>query len=378
MNKRFKGEQQYNRFMGREKLLIGIFLSFIFVALTLFSLVSAQQIQQEDSDADGIVDGIDVCPATNSEEGLPINVRDKDYLGCACSQIYEKTGENYCLDVFCSSARPLLIKERTYSSRETNCPSDYCVGLTLYDYPANIQVPCIDGEEEIFECKVRVFENITACINGSVSQYEQKVDSDNENIAQDLPSILLDDYEKLQLRAYGISQDIVIRTNLGISGEELFLKQSEKTMNSVIIEKYLTSETKILISTEKTISTKKIVITPNKHITLKEVYVFEELPRESEVELKEIIPGTEVVFQEGEPAILVWKVDKISGPSEITYQVVKPLKGESNTLIVAKEIKNNTWTLGFIPLAVILIFIGIFIYVSKKSVPRRTRIFKEK
>jgi hypothetical protein len=365
--------------MVGKKLRTYFFAGFIIVILTLvLTIHSFVLAQEDDGDADGIIDSIDACPLTNALEGLPINVRDREYLGCSCSQIYEKTGTNYCLDVFCSTDRPLLINERAYSSRVTNCSSDYCVRSTLYDYPENTQTACIDGKEKSFDCTPKIVENASVCINGTILQYELKNSAGiNNGFTPDTNTVLLDDYEKLQLRAYSISQDITIRTTLGISGEELFLKESKKTMDLIKIDKSMTTETKTLINTEKTITTKTITITPNKHITLKKIYVFEELPREAKVELKDIIPGAGVVYRADGPVILVFEIDKISKPTEITYQVVKPLQGESNTLVIAKEIKNNTWMLGFIPLGIIIIFICIFIYVSKKSVPRRTRIFKE-
>lgn len=359
--------------MENEKGLLLCLMIFIAVALSSVYFVSAQS---EDSDADGIVDGMDACPATNPEEGIPISVRDRDYLGCACSQIYEMTGDNYCLDVFCSSSRPLLIQERTYSSRETSCQSDFCVKSTLYDYPDNIQVPCVNGKEALFKCDPKIIQNASECINGSVNQYEpEEVPLSEEK--EEIFSIHLNDYEKLQIRAYGISQDNAVKTVLGISGEDLFFRQTKKTMDSLIIEKTLTTETKNLLDTEKTVSTQKIKIIPDKRAVLEDVYLFEELPRGSNIQLKEIIPGEGVVYQEGNPPVIVWKIDRVSESVELSYQVIRHLDGESNTLVIAKEVKDNTWILGFIPLGLIFIFVYVFIYVSKKSVPRRKRIFKE-
>lgn len=343
-------------------------------ALSLFASAQEEVMMEDDNDGDGVVNGMDMCPGTNPEEGLPIMIKDKTYLGCACSQIYEETGDNYCFDIFCSSNRPLLIEERMYSSRETNCSNDYCLNSTLYDFPANTQVLCVGGKERQFDCTPKVIEGSEECVNGTIRQYEWG--SKKEDKGDVLP-VLLDDYEKLRLRAYGISQDVTIRTSLGISGEEVFARQEEKTMNSLKIDKHLATEKKELAAKEMTISFKKITITPNKYITLKDVYVFEELPRESEVKLKDIISESEIIFQEESPALIVWKLDKISGPVEISYQVNKPLQGESNTLIIAKEVINRKWMLGLIPLAMIIVFIIIFMHVSAKSVPRRKKIFKD-
>jgi hypothetical protein len=354
------GEKSSIRFAG---------LFFFFVLISCFSTLA----QIEDSDADGIVDGIDACSKTNTEEGLPIQVRYKEYLGCACSQIYEMTGDNYCLDVFCSSQRPLLIDSRSYSSRETSCSEDYCVNSTLFDYPVNIQVACFDGKEQTYDCTPKIVENSQECINGTIRQYEPE----NENNYAESFGVLLDDYEKMQLRVFRVSSENEIRTVLGISGEELLRERMKLTMNSLRIDKHVKNEKRVIVNSEKIVAIKKITIYPDRFITMYDVFVFEELPRGSEIELKEVIPGMEVVYQDEGPVLLVWKIDKISDKYEITYQVNRPFEGESNTIVIAKEIKNSSWMLALIPLALILIFIGIFMYVSAKSVPRRKRIFKE-
>jgi hypothetical protein len=295
--------------MGQEKSvtklrLFGLFgLFFILVLISSFSALG----QIEDSDADGIVDGVDACSKTNSQEGLPIQVRDKEYLGCACSQIYEITGDNYCLDVFCSSQRPLLIESRSYSSRETSCSADYCVRNTLYDYPKNIQVPCFNGKEEPYDCTPKIIENSEECINGTIGQYVPQV---NKNTYDESFGILLDDYEKMQLRVYGVSQENEIRTVLGISGEALLREREEFTMNSLKIDKQTTNEKRIILNSEKIVAIKKITIIPNRYITMYDVFVFEELPRGTEIFLKDVIPGMEVVYQDEGPFFLSGRLIK--------------------------------------------------------------------
>jgi hypothetical protein len=355
--------------------LIVVFALFFTVIYSSQAYAQIQQDSQKDTDADGVLDNADVCPSTNLEEGLPIVIRDKEYLGCSCSQIYEKLGDIYCYDIMCATGRPLSLNPRADSSRETDCSSDYCINYTLYDYPEKKQVLCVDGKELNYSCDPAIIENSALCMNGSVKQYEEQtgekpvLDTDNK--------ILLDDYEKLQKRAYAISQDVTIRTGLGISGETIFLARSQRTMDAIKIEKHLTTESKVFGNTEKTISTKNITIIPNRHRVLKKVYVFEELPRGAKVNLVDVIPKSETIYKENGPVILVWEIEKVSKPTVITYQINAPLQGDSNTLVVAKEIKNTLWKFMIVPFIVIVGIVIFFIRASQKSVPRSKKIFKE-
>lgn len=349
----------------------GIYFFAIFLlAFSILPFVSAQA--EEDSDGDGVFDQSDACSQTNYEEGLPIIVQHREFLGCSCSQIYEKLGE-YCYDVFCSTGRPFSMKARTYSSRFTSCEEDYCREETLYDFPSNTRVECVDGKEKSFSCDPIIIKNSELCINSSVPQYNAK--EEKEEVLSDV--VLLDNYEKLQKRAYALSQNTEIKIGLGISGEELFLQESEETMDSVIIEKTIKTESRTIADEEKIISIKTIKITPNKHKTLNEVYIFEELPRGAKIELREVIPGTEVVMQEEGPVILVWNIEKISEPVELTYQINKRFEGESNTLLVAKEIRSGFWKMMILPIIVIGIAVYFFIRTSEKSIPKRKKIFKD-
>lgn len=345
------------------KIFAGIILSVL-----LLPLVFAQY---DDSDGDGVVNPYDACPATNNQEGLPIITQNKEYLGCSCSQILEKTGE-YCYDVFCATGRPFMIRTRETSSRQMDCGADYCINNTLYDFPDNKVLACADGIEEKYSCNATLTENAQLCINGSVPQFIVEKQNSTEQI------LILDDYEKLQNRAYLASQNNEIKTGLGISAKESFILQSKQTMENIDITKNLAAESKVIYGTEKTISIEKLTISPKKHRTLTEVYVFEELPRSANVHSDEVITENEVAYEDNEtPVLLVWKIDKVSKPVELTYQINRQLSGESTTLVVAREIKTDFWKMMILPVLLIIAAVFVFVKTYEKSVPKRKKIFKD-
>ncbi|MFA6073219.1 MAG: hypothetical protein WC758_03840 [Candidatus Woesearchaeota archaeon] len=353
-----------------------LILSMLFILLILPMVLPSVLSEQSDKDSDGVVDSIDICDFTNSEEGLPVITQNKEYLGCSCSQIYAKIGEKTCFDVFCSTNRPFSIRERTYSSKSLSCGEDYCIGETLYNFSNLTSIPCIAGKEIQFNCSPEIIENSELCINHVIPEYVIQV----ENITKNTTNlILLDDYEKLEKRVYAlISNDAMLKNGLGISRETLFINQIEKTNDVVVVQKSLKTEVRTISNSEKTIFTKTIIIEPESYIKLEKLYVFEELPRGAKIIGSDVIPKTEVILKEESPVLLVWELDEVSKPVELSYQINKPFEGETNTLLVAKKINNNTWKLMFIPLAFIVIIVGIFIFISEKSVPRRKKIFKER
>jgi len=362
--------------MGRETTFT--LFSIVILILLLVPFVHGQELNetQMDSDADGVFEKSDICPATNLQEGLPVISVNKEYLGCSCSQIYNMLKETYCYDIFCVSGREFSIKERSYSSRKTNCDVDYCVNSTLYDYPEVNYISCVNGKEQEINCTPTITHNAPRCINGSVLQYVAQSET-IENKSPDLA--FLDDYEKLQKRAYSLAvEDPLIKSGLGISGEELFIQTSKETRDEVDIKKSVKTETKKIGNSERLIYTVTIELIPKNYRKLEKVYVFEELPRESKLVSSDVIPEPAVLLEVDGPLLLIWELDKIVEPVTVSYQVNKEFVGESNTLIVARDVKNHAWFLMLIPLVLLIIVVGIFFYVSEKSVPKRKKIFKEK
>ncbi|MGV8161959.1 MAG: hypothetical protein ACP5N2_01335 [Candidatus Nanoarchaeia archaeon] len=355
--------------MRGERLKGLLVLTVIIIVLLSFSIFA-----QQDSDVDGVLDEVDMCDSTNVEEGLPI-AQNKEYLGCSCSQIQEKLGDYHCYDVLCSPNRPFSIRDRTYSSRLVACDQDYCINSTLYDFPSITSIPCVDGKEVDLNCAVVIKEDAAECINNSIAQYDYVTKEE----LRPLGLSLLDDFEKLQKRAYDLStNDPIIKSGLGISSENIFFEQSKKTMDVVIIEKNTEIEVKEVGNTKRTIITKTIKLESENYKKIKKLYVFEELPRGAKLVNSDVIASPEVILQEEGPVLLVWQIDDFEDTFEVSYQVNKQFVGETNTLLIAKEVKDTTWKLMFIPLALIIIIISIFLYVSEKSVPKRKKIFKER
>lgn len=342
----------------------------LLVAALLFVQFALGQ-ENVDSDIDGVLDSVDKCAETNPEEGLPIITQNEEYLGCSCSQIYESIKDSHCFDIYCASGRPFLLEERVYSSRST-CGKDYCINGTLYDYPDSLLISCINGKEEEFDCEPVLEENSKECIENVLSEPAEEESTNLEGLS------LLDDYEKLEKRAFLLSSsDPRIKSGLGISTEQRFMEKTKELSDLIIVEKDTSRQTKLVGNTEKIIVTKTLKIELKNYKKAEEVYVFEELPRGAKIEGADVLSNPEAILVEEGPVLLVWKIETLKDEVEISYQVNKPFEGESNTLIVAREVKSTMWKLMIIPLALIIIVLGVFFYVSEKSVPRRKKIFKD-
>ncbi len=350
-----------------------IILLLLAVSILLVLSVILVRAQSTDSDSDGILDNVDVCSGTNSQTDLPIITQNKEYLGCSCSQIDELIKEKYCYDIFCEAGRPFSLQERTISSRKIFCESDYCIGNTLYAFPNISEVKCINGKEELFSCAPNITEPSDLCKQNIISQKKQNLSQPETE-----QKVLLGDKEKLMKRAYSLaSQDISILNGLGIVDESLFLNRSSETIAALNVEKNTTKEVRNLGGASKEVTIRTITLTPNRYRSFKNVYVFEELPREYNIESKDVIPQQAVVMQEDGPVLLVWKLDNIKGKVTLSYQINNDFNGETNTLVVAREIHNSSWMWLFVPLIIVIFLILAFLRWSKRSEPRRTRIFKE-
>jgi hypothetical protein len=348
-------------------------LAAAFVVFMVLFLAASASAQQKDGDSDGVLDNVDKCAETNPEEGLPTVTQNQEYVGCSCSQIELLLPDRNCYDFFCEAGRPLSVQERVLSSRKSFCDTDYCINTTFYAFPRVNQVRCVNGKEESFNCTPAITESSKLCMDQAVPQKREAYTGSQPEVKQ-----ALDNWEKLLRRVYDLTaREIVLRNGLGISGEERFGERVNQTMDSLSIEKSSIQETRSLGGVDKNVTMRTIRITPNRYMSFRKLYVFEEIPGGYGVEGKDVIPKQDVALQEESPVLLVWEVEKADKPFELSYQVNREFSGETNTLTIAREVRDRAWLWLLVPLAIIIIVIYAFINWSKKSEPRRTRIFKE-
>lgn len=133
-------------------------------------------IEQFDSDGDGVYDGIDKCKKTTLGSKV-------DSSGCAC---YQKDCDDYnpCTDDVCDETTAMC--RRSFNSRPcglfTDCPSDRCKLGNFYDYKDGLGI-CVNGMCFENSCIPEITYDSTTCEQpkGSVQEeYIIKEDKEDE------------------------------------------------------------------------------------------------------------------------------------------------------------------------------------------------------
>ncbi len=329
-------------------------LSFLVIILTLLLVTSATA--RMDSDGDGIIDDFDQCPGTNPRDGLPIILRNPEFIGCSCPQIRELMREEYCKDVYCVPGRPLEIIERSTSSRPNPCPRPRCEGTTLYKYETDT-IKCLRGKELPYECEEIIIEDAEEC--------KQKPEEPQEK-QEEIPDTF----------------DIITETYiyesrfaelLNTRRKETLKRIDEEVKQKVIIER--TTEVKHRTINEQEITFLEVTLTirPKRYYEINNLILLEVIQGDL---TNRILAINDKTFYDEDLQIIVWETDSLNKEKTFTYRVT-PYTELSHEVILQGEIKSNILTELVLPIILLIAIITITVIwmINKKE---KNKIFKNK
>lgn len=320
--------------MKLKKLVIITFLIIIFSSQIVLS-------HKIDSDGDGVIDEYDRCPGTNPDAVLPIILRNPEFLGCSCAQIYELMREEYCKDIYCHPGRPLEIRDRTHSSRPNPCPPPRCEGFTLYEYRTD-EIRCFNGREQQYECEEIITKDADECINQEIiTPVEQE-----EPREEDIFDLLISDYSDENSKFVSL---LKMRTR------EEIIKNNHEVLGAVKIIRQVELEERTINNQPIVIADVSIIVSPNKYQKVENFVLMEKII--GDLSNKNLVFREESFFDE-KKQIVVWEVDELKEDMIFTYRVT-PGENIKFEVVVQGKTKSTLFKQLIVPLMILILIIGI-------------------
>ncbi len=317
------------------------FLIGIFVSLIVF-LVPSVFGQMVDSDGDGVLDEFDNCPGTNPNEGMPIILKNPEFLGCSCSQIFEIMRNEYCKDVYCHPNRPLEIRNRAYSSRPNPCPPPMCEGGDLYEYVVD-EIPCVRGVEASYECEEIVTVDSELCV-------------DDDVFLDDSPSIdvLEDSFYDVLVKSY--LKGSVFVDILGMRNKSELMKNEEAVLNRVNVDRVVDFDERIINDNALVVADVSFVVKPDSYYSVDNFVLIERVI--GDISNKNIVVHNEGFFDE-DLQVIVWEVDELKDKFVFGYRIT-PGSTVDFDFLVQGDVNSFIFSRLVLPL---LMLIGIIAFV---------------
>jgi hypothetical protein len=307
---------------------------FVFTLLVLFIPFVSSQVF--DSDGDGISDDFDLCPDTSPREGLPVILRNPEFLGCSCSQIFSLMEDAYCKDIFCMPNRPLEIRNRDFSSRPNPCPSARCINNTLFEYKTE-PIRCQRGVELAYECFEVVTENSDICINMAEDDFVF------ENITDDF------DIYDLVTKSYLDNSNFV--ELLGINNKDVLISSNNRILNRVSVNRNVSVSSRRVGNVEVFSLDISLVIVPDKHYVVDDFVFVERVI--GTLDNKNLIINDDLFFDE-ENQLIVWKLDSLKDEVVLSYRIT-PASDFDFEFFVQGEVKSFVFRELILPLLILVL-----------------------
>lgn len=332
----------------------------LFLATFLFIILVFQNVlgQKIDSDGDGVLDEFDMCPDTSPDAVLPIILRNPEFLGCSCPQIYELMREEYCKDVYCHPGRPLQVQDRSFSSRINPCPLPRCEGTTLYEYTTG-PIRCINGREQSYECEKIITADAEECINQELTE---PVEAEELPRERDIFDLLVDDY------SYEHSKFVNL---LMIKSREELIENNYDVLRRVEVTRVVELNERIINNRALVVADISIYVNPKNYYFIEDFVLIEQII--GDLSNKNLVLRDEFFFDE-EKQIVVWKIDELKDELVLTYRIT-PGEDISFEMIVQGEVKSRVLQQLLIPLAILILIVavGVVFIINMKE---KNNVFK--
>lgn len=329
-------------------------LSFLVLFFLVFSVSVNSQLV--DSDGDGVSDDFDMCPNTPPRENLPIVLRNPEFLGCSCSQIFEIMKDEFCVDIYCHPGRPLEIRERSFSARPNPCPPKRCDDSTLYVYSVDV-ITCFQGKEMPYNCTELVIEDAEECLFFEEVIAQPPVSVVNKTVFYYITKSYFDDSELINI--------------FRMKDEKTLQSIHEDLFNKVSVERLVeVSERKI---NNKTVYVKDVtlVVSPRNYF-LVEDFVFVERLKGDFSDSVLIVEGDH--FFDDVLNLIIWEKDSLSKKAYFKYRVTPSVDLDFETVLYGTA--KSSWVYNVLfPFLMLVILISFFVFwvINKRN---KSNVFK--
>jgi len=320
-----------------------LLFSLLFLLLSFSFLVLAQSHNIGDSDEDGINDDFDKCPNTRSREELPIMLRNPEFLGCSCSQIFNLMRGEYCKEIFCLPNRPLEIIDRHISSRPNPCEPSRCEGTTLIEFVVD-EILCHQGREKPYECREIITNNAEVCINPIEV---------NHTFIPDRPIIV--DIFDVVTRTY-LDNSLFINL-LNMRSKEELIAINDLVLNNINVKQVVDTSERVINNNRILVSDVSIIVSPDDYVIVEDFILVKRLI--GDLSNKNVVFFEEAFF-DVETQVVVWKVDYLKDDAVFKYRITSG-KDVTSEFFVQGNIKKTFFRNLFLPILLILVLISFFI-----------------
>ena len=332
---------------GLAKFLV-LFFGFVLV-LSVFSFGL-------DSDGDGVLDDFDNCPGTNPNEKLPIILRNPEFLGCSCSQIFELMRDEYCVDVYCFPGKPLEIRNRAYSSRSDPCPPSECVDGDLFEYVVDGEIRCHRGEELPYECVEVVTENADVCVSDGVLDFEE-----DEVVKDDVFSLIVDSY-------FDDSDFVGV---LDFRNYDELVSVHEVVSSRVSVERVVEFSERVINNRSVFVMDVSLVVEPDSYFVVDDFVFVERII--GDLSNRNVVVGDALFFDE-EDQLIVWSVDSLNEKTVFSYRITPGYELDFD-FVVQGDVRNLVFGRLLLPIVLLIVIVGfvVFFIINLKN---KNEVFK--
>ncbi|MCC7574263.1 hypothetical protein KO361_01610 [Candidatus Woesearchaeota archaeon] len=321
-------------------------------------IVIAQSSDRIDSDGDGVIDAFDNCPDTNTGEGLPIILRNPDFLGCSCSQIFSLMEQEYCKEVYCFPNRPLEIRNRAFSSRPNPCPSPRCEGNTLFSYVID-EIRCHSGKELPYECEEIIIENSDICINGLLDVEDFFVVDD---------SVPIDIYDLVVL---SYLEGSVFVDYFDMRSKSSLINNNDVVLDNVVVEREVSVNERLVNNRRIVVADVSLVIIPDNYVRLDDFIIVERI--HGDLSNKNLVINGDY-FYDSSKQLILWRVDSLKDEVVFSYRITPGFDLDFE-FFVQGDVKNTLFRELLLPLFLLTLLIGLVVSWII-SMHEKNRVFK--
>ncbi|MFP4567315.1 MAG: hypothetical protein ACLFN8_00055 [Candidatus Woesearchaeota archaeon] len=320
------------------------FISCVFFVLGLV-FFSSGEVEVFDSDRDGVSDDYDRCLGTNSKEGLPIILRNSEFLGCSCSQIFNLMNDNYCLDIYCFPNKPLEIRERDYSARPNPCPPARCDGFDLVEFVTE-PISCNNGVEAKYTCREVITENAEVCLN-----------NDEDDLIVDIDeSVYDDDFYDLVVSSY--LEDSVFLDLFSARSKLDLIDYNEEVLKRVNIERVVNFSSRVINNREIFFADIYLIVEPDNYFFVDDFILVERIL--GDLSSRNIVIQDEYFFDESNN-LIVWRVPSLKERTIFSYRIT-PSDNLDFDFIVQGDVNNSVFLRLILPILLVVLLIGFVVF----------------
>ena len=328
---------------------------FILMLLLLVQSVFAQRL---DSDGDGILDDFDNCPDTNPNHNLPIVLRNPEFLGCSCPQIFNLMQDEYCQEVFCLPNRPLEIRDRSFSARQNPCPPPRCEGNTLIRYDVD-SIRCVNGVELPYVCEEQIIENAEFCIN-----------KENESFGRER-DVLIQERDMFDLLTRSYLEGSRFVELLDVRDRYALIENQESVLRRLSVERDVEISERVINDRLVFVVDVSLVVRPSSYFVVDDFVLIEQI--KGDITNKNLVMGDELFFDD-KNQLIVWVAESVKDEVVFNYRIT-PGADLDFEFVIQGEPKSLVFRQLILPILLLVLVVGFFIglFINMKE---KNKIFK--